>query len=645
MKRWMLALGAAFLLVGGILGLWYALFPVRGREAMRGGSPPVRPEEVDRSSGKDPRSAGTEAGRPVPIPQAGSLTARRASLPSSGDSGVGRAREAGEEAGDGELRHGEGEILFDLKDPAGKPFTRATVTLLCGRASRAVPADREGLAIFSGIAPSTYSFTVAAEGLPELAAAREIVLSPDERKRVSLTLGAFELAIAGRVLERSGAPVNGILVRARRQIFDAREGELVRSDQTALESLSGSDGNYEIPGIDAADYVLTTEATEVYPSVTRVYRGGVQSADLVLDAGRLLEVHGTVTSRAGAVIGGVRIASLGQTARRAETDAGGRFRLELETSDEPSVHVLTAAKEGFREARVNIHGEEVGMAETWQVDIVLDPLGERAPVTGRMSDPDQNPVSGETVYLHSTSLSARHQATSDDDGRFSLGDVQVGEDYRLWIYPRRAFRDYSRSPVSIVAPGVELECVLEPLEEGALSGVMVDPRGVPVPGFTLWLRSLKALGKSIAVTGDASGAFEASGVPGGELLFETRSAPRFTVRGIQCSPPADTVARLTLDWGKNALAGSVVDEHGGPVTGANVSLYWSMSSDGVQSSSFRSSVTDAAGRFSFSELAHGEHKLSVSSSTHTPAQETYDVGGEASAPVLRVRSKIAGPGK
>ena len=103
----------------------------------------------------------------------------------------------------------------------------------------------------------------------------------------------------------------------------------------------------------------------------------------------------------------------------------------------------------------------------------------------------------------------------------------------MWIYPRSGFEDFLRGPVVLGEDGLELDIELQALATAPLRGRMVDAAGAPVPGLTLWARSVKSLGGVVAVRGGADGRFEAEAVPVGELLFETRSQPRFAVRGLR----------------------------------------------------------------------------------------------------------------
>jgi hypothetical protein len=534
-------------------------------------------------------------------------------------------------------------VVFELQRSGGGPCAGASITLLKGRFTTTAAADAQGIVSFEGIPAGTYTFTVAAPGAPELASARELELATGEARRVSLVIQDFSLSISGRVLARNGEPVPDVTIHARRQFFQAASDDLLRADQEQLVARSGADGRYELSGVDSGEYALTTEATEVYPPVRRVFRGGAQAADIVLDTGRKLEVHGVVTERGGGPLARARVQPVGQPTGIAESDEQGRYSIEVDASAAQSVFVITASREGYRESRVNIRSEEVGAATSWELDFVLEPLGVQVAVEGFLGDLDRNPVPGETVFLQSASIGSRYQATSDARGKFQFARVQVGDDYRLWTYPRQGLRDYVKTAVSVPASGLEIEILLEPLTLGTLRGAVVDAAGAPVPAFTLWLRSMKALGSSLSLLSDGQGRFEVDSVPEGELIFETRSEPRITVRGLRFMLEPVEDLRLVVDWGRLAAEGSVVDESGSPIPGASVTVTWSAADGPAQSSSFRSGVTDAAGRFTFGDLGPGEHKILATAPGHMPAQGKVDPAAPGDPAVLRLRTKPQRP--
>ena len=129
------------------------------------------------------------------------------------------------------------------------------------------------------------------------------------------------------------------------------------------------------------------------------------------------------------------------------------------------------------------------------------------------------------------------------------------------------------------------------------------------------------------ITSDGEGYVELDDVPAGELIFETRSFPRLAVRGIQFDPDEDpSVVELVLDWGVASVVGVVLDKTGTPIGGANITLSWTANLGDGKSSSIRHTVADAAGRFTFSELAGVEHKVSATANGFRTAQATVFPG-------------------
>ena len=270
------------------------------------------------------------------------------------------------------------------------------------------------------------------------------------------------------------------------------------------------------------------------------------------------------------------------------------------------------------------------------VDVELEPVGATGVVIGRVFDEVGEPVEGETVHFYSSELKARYQAISQQDGTFRIDAVQLAGDYRVWLFPRASFKDYSLRPVEVGGDGLELEIWLEHVATGTVTGALVDPLGRPVPDFVFWLRSTEAQGRSVSVTGDADGLFEVTDIAAGKLVFETRSMPRFTVKGFVLEPDGELHATLVLDWGEESLVGTVVNSEEVPMPGAKINLLWTRKKNDTQSVSFRHTVSNAAGRFSFSDLAAGEHRIHVVSGDYGSVQISHNVGEDATEPVIRM---------
>ena len=72
-----------------------------------------------------------------------------------------------------------------------------------------------------------------------------------------------------------------------------------------------------------------------------------------------------------------------------------------------------------------------------------------------------------------------------------------------------------------------------------------------------------------------------------------------------------------MDWGLQILTGQVVTAGGIPLPGAEISLSWSQTKDGLTSRAIRHSTADATGTFRFTQLGPGRHTLNVSATGHT----------------------------
>jgi hypothetical protein len=246
-----------------------------------------------------------------------------------------------------------------------------------------------------------------------------------------------------------------------------------------------------------------------------------------------------------------------------------------------------------------------------EVNVVLREFAADAGVSGTVTGADRAPVSGETVQLHSPSRNRRYFAITDRRGFFALRNVDVADDYQLWIRPKKLYRDHGESRLRVTAAGLALDIVLEPLSLGQLSGRMINMDGDPVPRFTLWLRGTMAAGQAVQVTSDAHGYYAVRDVPLGGLVFETRSFPIFRVTGVHLSSDGGQTVDIVLDRGDYAIHGRVVNRYGDPVPGAEIFSYWNQNDQGMGSRSTRRTVAGADGAFAFTRLGAGPHTLDI----------------------------------
>ena len=72
------------------------------------------------------------------------------------------------------------------------------------------------------------------------------------------------------------------------------------------------------------------------------------------------------------------------------------------------------------------------------------------------------------------------------------------------------------------------------------------------------------------------------------------------------------------------------------MTGADVSLLWSLDENGVRSRSTRHTVTDAGGYFLFTQLGSGQHVVNISAAGFGTARLDHDVSMNGETLVIRL---------
>jgi len=489
---------------------------------------------------------------------------------------------------------------------------RSTTGLESRRGSRSITTDRQGRANYEQIPSGAYAIRVRFEDEEDLRSARDVTLGPGQSEVVEVRVGSFELTIAGRVLDTSGKPLQGVEMQARPYAVGGGSLWLVEADRGESSAVTDADGRFELLGLNEGEYEVFSVETERYPSVRRVVRAGLQSADFVLEEGRNIRVVGIVVDEAdGEPLRGVRVLPLGFGSRQAHTAANGRFETTIPLRSQNSIYSVEFRADGFHSDRRTMKLNELRELEVWEIDVALRENQSAVVLLGVLVGTDGSPLSGETIHVHSVSARVRQQGFSDKKGRYEVTGLVPAEDYRAWVYPSGPYRDLMRNGIVIPEGGLKLDFEFEAFESGTITGRIVDVEGNPVPHFSLWVNSTSALNKPRRVATDAKGEFFVEDVPEGDLIFQTRSLPRFTVRGMKLGAGEEAETELLLDWGRHALASVVVDPVGEPVALAKVDLHWTQKWGPGRTTSYRSAVADEAGRFGFTELGVGEHKLRV----------------------------------
>ena len=515
--------------------------------------------------------------------------------------------------------------------------------LRSGLSTAEVMTNGAGEAIFSEITAGSYTLRLAPPTRPELTSTRKIRLRAEESKRITVHVGDFHRSISGRVLDRLGTPVPDFPVEARRHLFQPEDGAVVPMDQSSQRDLTDPEGFFEISGLDDAEYEVRTLPTERYAPARTMVRAGTESVQLILSEVQELRVHGRVHSPDGDPLPGVVVTSPGQVTRQTRSGDTGSYSVELALDGRSRFYTLKFELAGFRTSNWRLAGSEAESTSEHRLDMQMEPVRVTTQLTGRVVSSIGAAMGGEKLVLSSPFSRSHYHTVSHPDGRFVFREVEIGEDYRLSILPAGDYKDYTEAELVVPEEGLEHEIVLEPLASGRVRGFMVDVLGNRVTNVNLWVRSSMARRKSLRVVGGHTGYFEVDRVPAGDLIFETRSAPRFTLRRVQFPDNADDEIRMVLDLGDSEIAGIVTNLEELPLAGSEVALSWTHRADGIQSSSYRHTLADDTGRFVFTQVGQGPHKLRISSRGYASKEVSWDVGsGVPETVVIRLSTASSG---
>jgi hypothetical protein len=323
-----------------------------------------------------------------------------------------------------------------------------------------------------------------------------------------------------------------------------------------------------------------------------------------------IEITGRVVDPEGRPVAGAEVRLVGAVAEatlvpirdRFTSDAGGEFRFAS-----PEGASLVARKEGFLPGRADVDWVAISNG---RVTVALR-AGERAartplPIEGRVVARGGAPVPGALVVASADAWGYEGpsaQAVADEDGRFTLADLDRGR-YRVTA------RAEGRAPASArrVRPGTR-DLVLELGEGGRLRGCVRDAAtGAPVAPFTVVvmerrsaLRLVPQRSRSVI---DARGCYALDDLlpgPASVLVSAPGYAPSPELQ-VEIPPPGgEAVADAALRAG-GRVEGLVRDEAtGAPIAGARLSVEGAFSA----ASTFpvlSEAVSGADGRFTLPHL-------------------------------------------
>ncbi len=429
-------------------------------------------------------------------------------------------------------------------------------------------------------------------------------------------------SIAGHVITSDGVGLSDIPVIASPKRL--KDTPLAGANKLRFWTVSDSMGAYTLENLPEGEYTIRSGGTAEYPSVRLEARTGVNYADLVLVANQKALAEGQVLNAWGEPLPGVTVLPILLGQPSVLTDDNGYFALPVTLRPTVRTFALRFQLPGFREqtTRIDLLEREVGNAD--DLTVVMQPVDSWTSVGGIVQSGIGDPLARRTVELRSTSSRQSHKTKTDRDGRYEFPFVEIPGEYQLIVHGGTSHRDHVEL-VSIDADAHELNVVAESYDFGDVTGRIVNLNGEPVPDFDLVLRNSDSRQPNAVVSTDAYGNFDVNGVPAGELIVASQSAPSILVQGLELKPGGRLHVPLILDWGEHELRGIVLDTNNNPVPASRVILRWSHEEEGVTTNATRRTASDTQGFFAFNNLGPGPHTLQVEAPGFLPVAIDHDL--------------------
>lgn len=442
------------------------------------------------------------------------------------------------------------------------------------------------------------------KGLPA-ATSEPLQLVPGERKTGVLLTIPSGVAVAGRVTNKNGDPLSGVVVTATETQQDGRlmqrfimggpndrDDEAVRTDAEGNFSLRVREGTFDFSFKRDGYAARTVRAHQVKASGAEPIETSLEEA---------VEISGRVV-RDGIGVEGVRLfAMLPGVESTAMTGADGSFTLgELPAGP---VGVSLMKEEDFIETRRSLTAPEH--------DVVIElPSGGR--ISGRVLEKEtRTPVTTFSAGV-STSMSAggmvrmappQLRSFTSEDGSFVLENVPFGAVNLVVSAPGFAGGRMNLT----LEEGKPLENVEVEIDRGVkLTGKVTGPNGSALSDASVFIRPSPNRPFSMSfvrTTTDTNGEYTLEALSPGEETIEFSHPKHLNAEKTVTLKDREQRLDVRLESGMK-VAGMVVTEGGAPVAEAEV-----VARGG---SSFESARSDSNGAFELESIAPGRYTVTAS---------------------------------
>ena len=488
--------------------------------------------------------------------------------------------------------------------------------------------EPDGTIIADGVLPGTYTVRPSCQGYQRRDTYDDIVIEAGkDREGLTWEVDAGAV-IRGRVLAKSGAPIEGAMVSAR------STGGPARAKQDWGGDRSTDDGSYELIGMKAGAYKLDVHTEKgVAPKdgyKLEVAAGATLQQDLVLEDGGT--IRGTVRDEKGAPVAGVSVqankvgeGSFYYWGGDVKSDARGEFTLEGVRPGDYRVIARRGWGDALRKPGTtddDKQGERVSVKAGGTANVALVVEGQHGVIKGSVVDVAGAPVSD--AYVSATRESDAAGASSrmqlarwgewDDasrpvlagtDGTFTISKLPPGK-YTLRAYRRGGGEAF----VEHIPVGGSAKLQIKPT--GSLAGTVRVEGGPPPDQITVSVTDLKTGFDRSETFFRTGGVFAVEDLPAGHFTVTATTATGEKKLELDLAEgEAKTGLAITLEPMVTLTGRVVVLGTTTPVPGLR------MMASAAQGQSFTfgpsskgdENITDEAGRFTIKKAPKGRLQI------------------------------------
>ena len=328
---------------------------------------------------------------------------------------------------------------------------------------------------------------------------------------------------------------------------------------------------------------------------------------------RLLEIFGRVSDADGEPLEDTLITEE-RYFTSARSDALGQYRLLLELPRQ-RLPVIQFLRAGYRGERIHLGWEQLADRPIYGLDVELADNTDTLRLDGWIGNDNGIPLEGARITIKSVDTSSEKlyylTVFSDERGQFRLEGVPADSRYHLTATMAPHYPVYSDPDFYFDNDTRPLEIVLNSLKFVTLGGMILGRDGTPIADLELYIKNLSTGLHTRKIVSDSSGFFALENFPLGEVVLTTRGAEFFRIAGMEITEANYSNLALVVDRGDRYLSGWVSDVNDLPLAKVMVTLETRREIDGVEYFSYRSQTTDTSGRFAFTGIARGEHRISA----------------------------------